>query len=257
MMTIHVGTSGWQYDDWRGVLYPEGVPKTRWLERFSERFPVVEVNNTFYNLPEEETFVKWRTSSAEEFLFVLKASRFITHIRRLRDCRDPVRRLWSRAERLGRKLGPILFQLPPNLEADPARLEEFLDVLPKHMRAAFEFRHRTWETDEVRGLLDRAGCALVLADRPRARVADLVTGGWSYVRFHKGTSTGYGYRRRKLRRWAERLAGLDADEVFVFFNNDPGGAAVRDALALTGLLEKEGAEVRGPREPEKNDGIDH
>lgn len=248
-MEVLIGTSGWQYDDWRGVLYPDGVAKKDWLAHYSERFPVVEVNNTFYNLPAEDTFVKWRTGSAEGFRFVLKASQFITHIRRLRDSREPVRRLWSRAERLGRKLGPILFQLPPNLKADHALLEGFLGLLPKHMEAAFEFRHDSWDGDETHQLLDSAGCALVLADSPGARVPEVVTGGWSYLRFHKGREDEYGYPRRKLRRWADRIADLDARTVYAFFNNDPGGAAVRDARTLTKLLEdRHDLDVSGPRE---------
>lgn len=246
---IRIGTSGWQYDDWRSVLYPSGVPKRAWLRRFSERFPAVEVNNTFYMLPKEETFVRWREESAEDFLFVVKASRFITHIRRLRDCRDPLRLLRSRIRRLGRKLGPVLFQLPPNLRADAGLLKDFLALLPSSPPAAFEFRHRSWETEEIHGLLDEAGAALVLADRPGARVPNVVTGGWSYVRFHQGNRRGPDYRREKLRRWADRLLTLDADDTYVFFNNDPTGAAVRDARTLTDLLAARETEVRGYAEP--------
>ena len=246
-MEVLVGTSGWQYDDWRGVLYPERVAKKDWLAHYSERFPVVEVNNTFYNLPAEDTFVRWREGSAEGFRFVVKASRFITHIRRLRDCREPVRLLWSRAGRLGRKLGPVLFQLPPNLRADHELLAGFLRVLPKAMEAAFEFRHRSWDADETHELLDGAGCALVLADSPGARVRDVVTGGWSYLRFHKGNDGGPDYTRRKLRRWANRIADLDARTVYAFFNNDPTGAAVRDARTLTELLaDRRPLRIRGP-----------
>jgi uncharacterized protein YecE (DUF72 family) len=243
---IWIGTSGWQYDDWRGVLYPDGVPKRAWLRHFSERFPVVEVNNTFYMLPKEDTFVRWREETRGDFRFVLKASRFITHIRRLRSCEDPLRLLWSRARRLGRKLGPVLFQLPPNLRADPALLQDFLGLLPEPMRAAVEFRHRSWLTDEVYGLLDHAGAALVLPDRPGARIPDVVTGGWSYVRFHQGNPGGPDYTRDKLRRWARRILELEARETYAFFNNDPTGAAVRDAGTLTELLADRGGDVRGP-----------
>jgi uncharacterized protein YecE (DUF72 family) len=247
VMDIYVGTSGWQYADWRGRLYPAGLPQRRWLEHFSARFPCVEINNTFYMLPKEETFVRWREESAKDFVFVVKASRFITHIRRLQDAREPVRRFWSHARRLGSKLGPVLFQLPPNLKADPGRLDRFLRLLPRSMRAAFEFRHPSWDTDEVHGLLDRAGCALVLADRPGARVPDVVTGGWTYLRFHQGRPDRPGYERSKLRRFADRLAGMDGREGWVFFNNDPQGAAVRDAVTLTELLRARGVPVRGPR----------
>jgi uncharacterized protein YecE (DUF72 family) len=249
VVEIYVGTSGWQYRDWRGPLYPEGLPQRRWLEHFSRVFPIVEVNNTFYMLPKEETFSTWREGSAEGFTFVVKANRYITHIRRLRDARDAVRRFWERCRRLEEKLGPVLFQLPPNLQADPERLDRFIGELPRKMRSAFEFRHPSWDTDEVREILDRGGCALVLADRPGARVPDLVTGGWSYVRFHQGRPDGSDYRPEKLGRWAGRLVALPAQEVYVFFNNDPGGAAVRDAVTLTRYLRGRGASVRGPELP--------
>jgi uncharacterized protein YecE (DUF72 family) len=242
---VLVGTSGWQYRDWKGRIYPKDLPQREWLSYFSARFPTVEVNNTFYNLPKEETFDGWRDASAPGFLIGIKASRYITHVRRLRDPGDPVGLLWSRCIRLQDKLGPVLFQLPPNFRADMDRLESLLRVLPKEMRAAFEFRHRSWETDEVLDALDRAGCALVLADRPAARVRTAVTGGWSYIRFHQGTPTGPGYRRDKLRRWAEKIAGLDAREVYAYFNNDTAGAAIRDAGVLTELLTARGVDVRG------------
>jgi uncharacterized protein YecE (DUF72 family) len=245
-MEIYVGTSGWQYADWRDRFYPPGVAQRRWLPFFSERFPCVEVNNTFYMLPKEETFDRWRQESAPGFVFAVKASRYITHIRRLRDAEEPVRRFWSHAHRLGPKLGPVLFQLPPNLKAEPERLEAFLRVLPPAMRAAFEFRHPSWATEEVSELLDRAGAALVLADRPGARVPPVVTGGWTYLRFHQGSNTGPGYSRAKLRRYADRLASMEGRDGWVFFNNDPGGAAVRDAITLTELLRDRGVPVRGP-----------
>jgi uncharacterized protein YecE (DUF72 family) len=243
---ILVGTSGWQYRDWRRRFYPEGLAQRGWLGYFSERFPVVEVNNTFYMLPKDETFVRWRQESAAGFLFVVKASRYITHIRRLRDGREPLKLFWSRCRRLGKKLGPVLFQLPPNFPADLERLEGFVALLPPTMRAAFEFRHPSWGTDEARALLDRAGCALVLPDRPGWRVTDVVTGGWAYVRFHQGQRGAPGYTKRKLVRFADRIAAWDARETYVFFNNDPGGAALRDAVTLTGLLRDRGAPVRGP-----------
>lgn len=244
---ILVGTSGWQYDHWRGVLYPEGVPKRAWLQRFAEVFPTVEVNNSFYRLPAAETFGKWRKETPAGFLFAVKASRFVTHIRRLRDPKDPVDLFWSRVRGLGDKRGPVLFQLPPRFKADAALLQAFVDVLPKDMEAAFEFRDRSWETDGVYAILDRAGSAFVLADRPGARVPRVVTGGWSYIRFHLGQPASSGYTREKLARWADRIAELRAERTYVYFNNDGEGAAVRDARTLTELLEAGGARVNGPR----------
>jgi uncharacterized protein YecE (DUF72 family) len=238
--SILIGTSGWQYEDWRGRLYPRDLPKTRWLDHFSARFPTVEVNNTFYRLPEPATFDRWRSQSAADFVITVKASRYITHIRRLRDCADPIALLWSRCERLGPKLGAVLFQLPPRFAADPDLLKSFCALLPAEMRAAFEFRDRSWEQEPVFEILDRAGAAFVLADSPGARVPHVVTGGWSYVRFHKGTRTSPGYTRAKLRAWAERIRSMSAPAVYVYFNNDTGGAALRDASALSELLGYDG-----------------
>jgi uncharacterized protein YecE (DUF72 family) len=240
---IWIGTSGWQYDSWRGAFYPPEVAKRAWLAYFAERFPTVEVNNTFYVLPRAESFRRWRDDTPPGFVVTVKASRYITHVRRLVDCADAVSAFWSRASELRPKLGPVLFQLPPRFEADVARLRSFLRVLPEGIRAAFEFRDPSWERDEVFELLDGAGAAFVLADRPRARVPEVVTGGWSYVRFHQGLPGRADYPRSKLRRWADRIARMPANDVFVYFNNDPGGAAVRDAETLSGLLAARGAEL--------------
>lgn len=235
-MDVRIGTSGWQYDDWRGRLYPAGEPKRRWLDLYARTFDTVELNNSFYRLPEAETFERWAAGSPAGFLFAVKASRFLTHIRRLREPADPVALFWSRAVKLGDKLGPVLFQLPPRFPADPDRLRAVLRVLPAGMRPAFEFRDRSWERDDVFEALDAAGAAFVLADTPGSHVPGVVTGGWTYVRFHRGTTEGPGYRRDKLRRWAKRLGSLPAREAYVYFNNDTGGAAVRDAIAFAGML---------------------
>jgi uncharacterized protein YecE (DUF72 family) len=240
---IWVGTSGWQYASWKGMFYPKGVPQRAWLEYYSSSFPVVEVNNSFYTLPKESTFDRWKETSPQGFLFVVKASRYITHIRRLREAKDSVDLFWSRATRLGKKLGPILFQLPPNFRADPALLKDFLGVLPATMRAAFEFREDSWRTGQVYELLDRAGAAWVMADRPGWQVPNVVTGGWSYIRFHEGRATHPAYSRRKLRAWADRIASLGAEEVFAFFNNDALAAAPADASALMEILAELGQEV--------------
>ncbi len=235
-MRTLIGTSGWQYEDWRRVLYPRDLPRDRWLATYAERFATVEVNTTFYHLPRAETFARWGRETPEGFVCSVKASRYITHIRRLRDCEEPVRLLWSRAVELGPRLGPVLFQLPPDLRPDPDRLARFLRALPRGLRPAFEFRDPAWLRDDVLSLLEGAGAALVLADAPGARVHEVVTGGWAYIRFHQGRRDAPGYTRRKLRRWAARISSLPAREVFVYFNNDAGGAAVRDAVTLGQLL---------------------
>lgn len=235
------------YHHWRARFYPRDLPKARWLGYFAERFPTVEINNSFYRLPSEETFARWAAEVADGFVFSVKASRFITHIRRLRDPADPLKLFRERARRLGATLGPVLFQLPPRFDADLGRLDAFLKALPRGTKAAFEFRDPSWERDDVYDLLDRAGAALVLADRPRARPPDVVCGGWSYVRFHQGGERTPFYRREKLRRWADRIAAMRTREVWVYFNNDTDGAAVRDAVTLTRLLEERTRGVRGPK----------
>ena len=244
---IYVGTSGWQYGWWKGRFYPKDVPQRGWLAHYATRFPIVEVNNSFYMLPKAATFDRWREETPKGFLFAVKASRYITHIRRLREAKDSVDLFWSRTTRLREKLGPILFQLPPNFRPDPALLKDFLGVLPGRMRAAFEFRDDSWQQDEVLELLDRAGAAWVMADRPGWRGPIHVTGGWSYVRFHQGRRAHPGYARSKLRAWADRLAGLDAGDVFAFFNNDAMAAAPNDASTLIDLLLDKKREVALPR----------
>ncbi len=245
---VHVGTSGWQYRDWRGLLYPRDLAQTEWLPRFAEHFETVEVNNSFYRLPERGTFERWRRQTPPGFVVAVKASRYVTHIRRLRDAGDAVRLLWERAQGLGPRLGPVLFQLPPRFPVEAGRLREVLRELPSGMHAAFELRDRSWHTAEVHGLLDQAGCALVWPDRPGRPATLPLTGGWAYVRFHQGRRTVPDYDRRKLRRWADRIAGLDAKDVYLYFNNDTGGAAIRDATAMRDLLAERDvpvAEVRG------------
>jgi uncharacterized protein YecE (DUF72 family) len=215
-------------------LYPDGIPQRLWLRRYGEVFTTVEVNSSFYRLPERETFARWREQTPEGFVFAVKASRYITHVRRLRDPAAAIDRFWERAGGLGDRLGPVLFQLPPRFPVDAGRLQELLGVLPG--RAAFEFRDDSWLRDEVFSLLDEAGCALVWPDRPGWRPELPMTGGWAYVRFHQGRRGTPGYTRAKLRRWAGRIRGLETHETFLYFNNDTGGAAVRDALAMRELL---------------------
>ena len=244
---ILIGTSGWQYDSWRGPFYPEDEPKRAWLNVYAHRFATVEVNNTFYRLPGDGTFEKWRAESPDGFVFAVKASRYITHLRRMRDAKDPVDLFWSGARRLGDRLGPVLFQFPPRFAADADRLEAFLAVLPQGLRPAFEFRDDSWARDDrVLAALDRAGAAWVLVDRAGRVGPELVCGGWSYVRFHQGGPVAPGYSRPALDRWADRIAGLGVSEVWAFFNNDPQAAAPRDARTMSKLLRERGLEVPGP-----------
>jgi uncharacterized protein YecE (DUF72 family) len=247
---IRVGTSGWQYADWRERFYPPGVPQREWLSFYAQRFTTTEVNNSFYRLPAEGVFARWREVTPPGFVMAVKASRFLTHMRRLREPEEPVQRLWSRATELGDRLGPVLFQLPPRFPADAGRLAALLDTLPARMHAAFEFRDPSWHTASIFDLLAGKDAALVWADRPGARISLPLTATWSYLRFHQGRTKAPGYMGEKLRRWAGRIAELPVQHAYVYFNNDPGGAAVRDARTLIELLRERGAPVDLPHSPE-------
>ncbi|MFE6844822.1 DUF72 domain-containing protein [Streptomyces sp. NPDC057686] len=239
-MPVRVGTSGWQYRDWAGVLYPPERPQRLWLEVYTEHFGTVESNNAFYRLPSEETFTQWRERTPPGFVMAVKASRYLTHIKRLRDPEEPVRRLMTHAAALGDRLGPILLQLPPTLQADPEVLAACLACFPTGTRIAVEPRHASWWTADVRTVLTEHRAALCWADRGSRPVTPLWrTADWGYVRFHAGRADpAPRYGRTALRSWAQRIAGtwpLSAD-VFAYFNNDSGGAAVADARAFARLV---------------------
>lgn len=235
-MVCFVGTSGWQYADWRGRLYPDGVPQRRWLEIYSTHFVTVEVNNAFYRLPDRAVFESWRERTPSGFVMSVKASRYLTHIRRLREPAEPVSRLLDRAAGLGDRLGPILLQLPPTLPADAALLDACLACFPASVRVAVEPRHDSWWCEPLREVLSGRGAALCWADRLGRPVTPLWrTAGWGYLRMHEGRARPRPrYGRRALEHWAARIGatfGPDED-VFVYFNNDPGGAATLDAGAF-------------------------
>ena len=252
-MPVMIGTSGWQYRDWRERFYPKNVPQKRWLEHYAERFATVESNNAFYMLPKPETFSSWRTRTPSDFVMAVKVNRYITHIRRLREAREPVERFTSNARNLGPKLGPLLLQLPPNLRTDLASLREVLDALRPHGRVAVEFRHDSWYTDEVKSFLEERDVALCLADRGSRPVTPLWrTASWAYLRLHHGTASPVPcYGRTALRTWASRLADLwgKGAEMYVYFNNDPGCCAVRDAQRFRAACARAGLEpTRVPNE---------
>jgi uncharacterized protein YecE (DUF72 family) len=233
-----VGTSGWQYRDWRGAFYPARLPVRAWLEEYAARFPTVEVNNTFYRLPERSTFAGWAASVPHGFRFAVKASRYLTHVRRLRAPHDPVQRLLRAASGLGDALGPILLQLPPTLPADPLLLAATLDEFPADVRVAVEFRHDSWHTEAVYDVLGSHDAALCLTDRDGRRGPVVVTAPWCYLRMHSGLASPPGcYGNGALRSWVERIHGQwggDADG-FVFFNNDGYACAPRNAQTFARL----------------------
>ena len=243
-MTLFVGTSGWQYKDWRGAFYPEGCPTRLWLEEYATRFRTVEINNAFYRLPSRETFEAWRERVPPDFVVAVKASRFLTHIKRLRDPEEPVHRLMTHAEGLGDRLGPVLLQLPPTLRADPGLLDACLARFPSATRVAVEPRHDSWWTPEVREVLQSRGAALCWADAHSRPATPLWrTTDWGYVRFHVGRARAWPhYGRQSLRTWAKRLADTwSGDEtVYAYFNNDPNAAAVQDAAVFARAADRAG-----------------
>ncbi|REF37948.1 DUF72 domain-containing protein [Thermasporomyces composti] len=246
-MPIHVGTCGWNYRHWRGVFYPPEVPQRSWLAYYAERFATVELDNSFYRLPAYETFARWRDQVPEDFVVALKASRYLTHIKRLRDPREPVERLVRHARGLGDRLGPILLQLPPTLRADAGLLAECLDAFPADVRVSVEPRHPSWWTSQVRRVLEDRQAALAWTDRLGRPLTPLWrTAGWGYLRCHEGRAVPWPrYGQAALRAWIRRIAEAfeDAAEVFVYFNNDPGGAAVLDAVAFARAANRAGRSV--------------
>ncbi|WP_340381802.1 DUF72 domain-containing protein [Streptomyces sp. SS7] len=251
-MTLYVGTSGWQYKDWREVLYPADVPVRRWLEEYAEHFATVEINNAFYRLPSRDTFRSWADRVPPDFVVAVKASRFLTHIKRLRDPAEPVHRLMDHAAGLGARLGPVLLQLPPTLRADPELLDACLSRFPAGTRVAVEPRHPSWWIPPVREVLRARGAALCWADvQSRPATPLWRTAGWGYVRFHEGRASPWPrYGQHALESWIDRIATTwsDHDDVYAYFNNDPGGAAVGDAALFGRTALRAGLTVtRTPR----------
>ena len=235
-----VGCSGWQYRHWKGNFYPAELPQARWFEHYATVFDTVEINNSFYRLPEATTFAKWAAAAPRGFEFAVKASRFLTHMKKLKDPEEPIDRFFTRAGSLGRHLGPVLYQLPPGWKLDRARLEHFLQALPDTAGHVIEFRDPTWYTDEVYALLERHRVSLCLHDMPGSATGRIRIGPSIYVRFH-GASGRYdgSYPDRRLGDWAEWLDGhlRRGVAVHAYFNNDIGGHAPRNAVVLRRLLE--------------------
>jgi uncharacterized protein YecE (DUF72 family) len=238
---VHIGCSGWNYADWRGAVYPPGCPPRRWLAHYATLFGTVEVNSTFYRLARPEAVARWVADTPPGFVFTVKASRYLTHVRRLQDMGRGVERLYAGIAPLveSGKLGPVLWQLPGSFHRDEERLAGALERLPPG-RHCVEFRHPSWFCSEVFGLLHTFGVALVEADDPRRPLPrPPLTADFAFIRFHHGHRGRRGnYSETELRAWAERLRGLRREaEVFAYFNNDWEAFAVRNARRLRRLVE--------------------
>jgi uncharacterized protein YecE (DUF72 family) len=230
---IRIGTSGWNYDHWRGPFYPGDLPRHRWFEYYSQDFDTVEINNTFYQQPDNETFDHWRAQAPAGFLYAVKANRYLTHMKKLKDPREPLERFLHGATRLKGRLGPILYQLPPHWNRNLERLESFARVLPAEFTHVVEFRQRDWLSDDTYKLLSEYNVSLCVHDMLR-RHPRRVTGSIVYVRFHgAGKTRGGKYRPSRLRSWAGWiLEQARQRDVFVYFNNDECAYAVRNAREM-------------------------
>ena len=237
---VRVGTSGWIYKHWRGIVYPKALPTARWFAAYAARFDTVEINNTFYRLPAAETFVGWRAQAPARFLYAVKASRYLTHMKKLKDPADPLALFLGRARELGDHLGPILYQLPPHWGCDPDRLRTFVAALPPGLRHVIEFRDPSWYTDEVRAILTAGGLSFCVHDMRGSESPWWVTGPLVYLRFHGSHGAKYTgeYGRDALRPWADRAREYhrQGKEVVAYFNTDIGGHAVTDAEAFRALV---------------------
>jgi uncharacterized protein YecE (DUF72 family) len=235
---LRIGTSGWHYAHWRGIVYPEELTTQEWFAYYAERFSTVEINNSFYKLPEVETFRAWREGSPPGFLFAVKASRYITHMKKLKDPEEPIANVMERVDELGDRLGPILFQLPPKWKRNADRLRAFLDKLPAGKRFAFEFRDPSWFDEGVYELLSAHNAAFCIYDLRGELTPKQVTADWVYVRLHGPGEPYQGkYDERTLAGWTEAFASWrrQGRDVYCYFNNDQAGYAVENALALQAM----------------------
>lgn len=236
---FYIGTSGWNYRHWKGPFYPPGLRATELLPFYRERFSTVEVNNSFYILPSIGTFAAWRRDAGDDFRFAVKASRFITHMKKLKDPEEPIARLLGRVQALGPALGPILFQLPPRWRYNRDRLEHFLAVLPSTYRFAIEFREPSWWNDDVYDLLRRSNVAFCIFDLAGRQSPPIVTADFVYVRLHGPEAAYQGrYGRERLALWLHRFREWSDStrDLYCYFDNDQNGYAPQDALELNELV---------------------
>lgn len=238
MGRCYIGTSGWNYNHWKHIFYPPKLPSAEWLAYYSRFFKTVEINYSFYRLPERKNFEQWKQEVPPYFVFAVKASRYLTHQRKLKDPQEPLARIVEHARGLGEKLGPILYQLPPRWKVNMPRLREFVRLLPRDLRHAMEFRDESWLIEEVFDLLREYGVGYCITSAPDLPCVLEVTAPFAYIRMHNG---GYenesNYTPAQLEWWANKVQEfLKAADVYVYFNNDFKGFAVHNALQLKELV---------------------
>lgn len=246
-MSIRIGTSGWHYKHWCGPFYEAKLPASKMLACYYRHFDTVEINNSFYKLPNLSTFQSWREATPRNFCFAVKASRFITHMKKLSDPQSALENFLPRAEALREKLGPILFQLPPHWAVNLERLQAFLEQLPRRHRYAFEFREPNWHTDRVYEVLQRHNAAFCIYELNRFRSPEVITGDWAYIRLHGPGGPYQGsYSGEVLAEWAGKIRAWSArlKKIYVYFDNDQAAYAAQNALMLKRLTTK----IRVPRE---------
>lgn len=239
MERIRIGCSGWNYRHWRERFYPKGLPQRRWFEYYADRFDTVEINNSFYRLPKAETFEKWRDQAPAGFCYAVKANRFLTQARKLKDCEEPLQRMMKPFRALGDRLGPILYQLPPRFRINLERLDEFLTQAPRDVINVFEFREKSWLTEDTFDLLERHGASFCVHDMPGSATARRAVGPIAYVRFH-GTRGKYSgrYSDESLLSWTDWMGeqARDGRPVWAYFNNDIEAHAIHDAQTLKAMI---------------------
>jgi uncharacterized protein YecE (DUF72 family) len=237
---VHIGTSGWHYKHWRGSFYPEDLPPAKMLGWYAERFDTVEINNSFYRLPTSDALGAWCRQTPASFCFAVKASRYITHNRKLKDAAQTTNdKFISQVRELGKRLGPILFQLPPGWRVNVERLESFLSELPRTHRYVFEFRNETWNTPEVYEVLRQHNAALCVFELAGFQSPIEVTANFAYVRLHgPGNKYQGDYSRAQLRTWAKRIElwRKTLKHIFVYFDNDQAGFAAKNAMELKQMV---------------------
>ena len=236
---VRIGCSGWIYKHWRGLFYPQQLAARKWFAFYASEFDTVEINNSFYRLPKRETFAAWRNQAPAGFCYAVKANRFLTQAKKLKECEEPLERMMTSFEALKPALGPILYQLPPRFRINLERLESFLALVPRDVTSVFEFRDTSWYVDEVFALLERYGASFCAHDMPGSVSPRLAVGPIAYLRFHGGIAKYWGrYSDAALLEWTDWIAAQarDGRPVWAYFNNDPEAHAIHDAQTLRAMV---------------------